>query len=295
MRIPQELAGSLRLVIVSLCASGPDRVRRDASFMHYQEIEPAGELAHYIECFWRFSSGSIDHESATHIIVPDGTVSLSCIALPAGQTYVGVSGPSTLAHRSQLIPGARYYGIRLRAGAAGSIFRTDIAQFRDVFGPVSEPMPDAFCTLAARLESAPAGRDILHTMHDAAMEIVAVAAPIDRPVHDYCSAIMQANGMGALADLASQLPISERHLRRKFAYQCGLSAKEFARLRRARHACLVMLHSPQDGLAQAATRAGFSDQAHMTREFGQIFGHSAKLTTDYLRQVDHGDLVQTIS
>ena len=246
----------------------------------------------HVECFWMFETGAIDETSPPHIIVPDGTVSISCVFLPGGQNFVGMSGPSLVAHRTTLIPHTKYAGIRIRAGAAGSILKTGISRFRDIFGPVMPPIPQAIQIMMDHAGECDASSGILPMMQRAAEAIVDSALPLDEAVHDYCAEIMRRGGQGALAEIAQNASVSIRQLRRKFSYQCGLSAKEFARLRRVRQACLLMFDDPASNTALAAMQAGFADQSHMTREFSDIFGNSAKLVTDYLQQISHGSLVR---
>lgn len=67
----------------------------------------------------------------------------------------------------------------------------------------------------------------------------------------------------------------------------GLSPKEFARLRRIRHACILMLAEQEAALADISHDGGYADQPHLTREFRGVFGSSPRLVEAYLRRIEH--------
>ncbi|KJY93165.1 AraC family transcriptional regulator [Vibrio neptunius] len=60
---------------------------------------------------------------------------------------------------------------------------------------------------------------------------------------------------------------SQRQVERKFKHWVGMSPKYFQRLRRVHASIQNLRDNPQLSLAELAAYQGFSDQAHMTREF----------------------------
>jgi AraC-like DNA-binding protein len=72
-----------------------------------------------------------------------------------------------------------------------------------------------------------------------------------------------------VAAIAQRLHVSERQLRNVFDRAVGVSPKQFAQVGRVRS---VLVHAPQEGLARAASHAGYYDQAHMTAEFRRVMG-----------------------
>lgn len=87
------------------------------------------------------------------------------------------------------------------------------------------------------------------------------------------------NGQLSVRSMARDLGVSVRTLQLQFAQAVGLSPKEYARIRRLQ-ATLHLLDNGATALAEAAQRAGFSDQAHATRELRTLAG----LTPARLRQ-----------
>jgi AraC-like DNA-binding protein len=83
--------------------------------------------------------------------------------------------------------------------------------------------------------------------------------------------------------VATDLGVSERHLRRVFDETIGMSPKAFAQLARFRRA----LHAAREGLrpgwATIAASAGYYDQAHLIAEFRAIAGVTPQLLLAELR------------
>jgi AraC family transcriptional regulator len=68
----------------------------------------------------------------------------------------------------------------------------------------------------------------------------------------------------SMRDLAMESGVHPVHLTRAFRHAYGVSPAQFARELRIERACRL-LADPALALAEVATRAGFSDQSHMTR------------------------------
>lgn len=72
---------------------------------------------------------------------------------------------------------------------------------------------------------------------------------------------------GALARLSESSELSQRQIERIFKVWLGMTPKYYQRiLRLKRTICFLQLHK-EANLADVAQHFGFSDQAHMTREF----------------------------
>lgn len=78
------------------------------------------------------------------------------------------------------------------------------------------------------------------------------------------------HGLLPVRALAEQTGWSRRHLQTRFRAEYGVSPKQAARLFRFRHARALSL----DGhpLAAVAHRAGYADQAHLTRDWRELAG-----------------------
>ncbi len=85
-----------------------------------------------------------------------------------------------------------------------------------------------------------------------------------------------------ISDLAGEVGWSHRHLISRFRRQVGLAPKTAARVIRFR-AMLAGLGAGRAGLADLAYEHGYSDQAHLNRDFREFTGTTP---TGYLKRVN---------
>lgn len=92
--------------------------------------------------------------------------------------------------------------------------------------------------------------------------------------------ISATRGCVSVVSLAREIGWSREHLHRRFVNQVGLGPKTCAQLARFHATLLALERHSDDGLAAAAQRLGYFDQAHLAREFRAIAGTTI---TDYRR------------
>lgn len=73
-----------------------------------------------------------------------------------------------------------------------------------------------------------------------------------------------------LAALSAQINMSQRQIERHFRLWLGITPKHYQRILRAKAAIDFLRKHSKANLAEVAFLFGYSDQAHMTREFHQI-------------------------
>lgn len=74
----------------------------------------------------------------------------------------------------------------------------------------------------------------------------------------------------SIRSLAESVNLSHRHFISRFREEVGMSPKLHLRLRRFQSVLENLHHSPSESLAEIAFDCGYSDQAHMTREFREF-------------------------
>lgn len=236
-------------------------------------------------CLWRFAVQATDPARFSHIIPPDGMVSISMSCPPDGSRHAGLTGPSPRAHIVPAAQGMVAGGIRLQPGAAPALLGV-IAT--DLVGRL-QPMPRlaVMDTLADALAQ---------FAHDPAQHAPVVAAfadlmdgkPVPDPVvADAARRIVVDPANVRLETLAAQLGLSPRQLRRRFVAASGLSPKAFAQIHRLRQACIMAIGHPVTAWAQLALDAGFADQAHFNRAVARTFGVTPRQLVSYLATIDH--------
>ena len=78
----------------------------------------------------------------------------------------------------------------------------------------------------------------------------------------------------SLSLLSRDIPLSQRQIERQFQKWMGMTPKQYQRILRVKKTLHFLKHNLDTDLVELAHDNGFSDQAHMTREFKQI----AKIT-----------------
>jgi AraC-like DNA-binding protein len=228
----------------------------------YREQAPPPDLAPLVACTWTsVASGGR--------ILPDG-----CVDVVWDGSDLVIAGPATIALDSSPV-GVEVFGLRFRLGAAGVGLGVPAEALIDARVPVADVWPDGE---AVREAAALGGLPGLISAVRARLR-AAETDPLTR-----AAALGLAIPGARVADLGAELGISERQLRRRFLDAVGYGPKTLARILRFQR--FLMLASegarwtPRDDLAGLAFAAGFSDQAHLTRECRRLAGRTpAELVT----------------
>ena len=101
---------------------------------------------------------------------------------------------------------------------------------------------------------------------------LADAPPLRREVGWALGRIAAAPRPARVGDVARELGWSHRRLIARFRDEVGLPPKLVARIARFERAREALAADPACGLADVAARCGYADQAHLTREVGELAG-----------------------
>jgi AraC-like DNA-binding protein len=247
--------------------------------MHYYEVAPDPRLRPFVKCFWGLRVQ--DATPAQQRVLPDGCCEL---VLHFGDRFTQYQDGRRLSQPRELFVGptaraiviepgreADVLGIRFRPGGAALVLNAPLAEVRDAAAACAEVEIrfgfDAIDVLAPRSDADRIA--ILERMLLARLDRTCLDPAVDRV---QC-AIMRTAGALRVQVLAQQAGISARQLQRRFREQVGLEPKTLARLARLQRA-LTLARQEQATLARVAALAGYADQAHFSRDFGEIAGIS---------------------
>jgi len=228
--------------------------------MSYREHRVDGGLERWVECLWTRAGGR--RPDGYERIVPDGCMDL----IWSERTGVTAVGPNTTAFLSPLPPGGEIVGVRLHPGAAPPLFGIPAPALRDGRMPASELWGDA----GARLEEEAAKAA---NAHERASLLVAFLSSRARRAEGPDALVRAATARlerAAVTEVASQLAVSERHLRRLVSAEVGYGPKRLGRVLRLRSA-LARVRAGTE-LAEVAYAGGYADQAHFTNDCRELAG-----------------------
>ncbi|KRQ92654.1 AraC family transcriptional regulator [Bradyrhizobium jicamae] len=89
-----------------------------------------------------------------------------------------------------------------------------------------------------------------------------------------------------IAALASEIGWSRKHLVDRFRAEIGLAPKPVARIMRFQEACRLARTETTSGWASIAAESGYSDQAHLVREFADLAGETPTAWARRLSLID---------
>ncbi|MFG1677669.1 helix-turn-helix domain-containing protein [Micromonospora sp. NPDC049282] len=200
-------------------------------------------------------------------VLPDGCLDL----LWSSRAGLLVAGPDRTAHLSRSAPGERWIGLRLSPGVGPAVFGVPAEELRDRRVPLAELWGRVAGELAERVEAATAGpgwsaagATILEEVARARLRAAGGPDPLGARV-----AARLAAG-ATVAATAAEVGLGARALHRRSRLLFGYGPKTLARiLRMGRALDLARGGAP---LAEVAVRAGYADQAHLTRDVRELTG-----------------------
>ena len=184
-----------------------------------------------------------------------------------------ITGPSTRAWQRTIAGRGRVFGIRLRPAGLGVVCDLPAAQLVDAVLPVTAHLDARLHavlagiareeTVQARARAADAWLgEALRQRPPGAGQLLA-----NRAIEELGAGLQTRTSEG----LARALSVSERSVQRALAAALGRGPKWIARRTRLQEVALA-LATTDDDLAEVANRLGYTDQAHLTRDFRSVAG-----------------------
>ena len=235
----------------------------------YRERVPAPEIADHVASVWSLevAPSSVAYE---HRTVPNGSVE---IAYEVGTDVLHVAGPQRGPTVARVAPGTTLVGMRLRPGLAEPILGRPASELVDVHVEADQVWGRGAATLAERLAETGSGEGAARLLEKEVTGRLAFASAPDPLVVEAVGRLQpwRRSGIGVQT---ADLFLSPRQLRRRFVAALGYGPKTLQRLLRFQGflALAQGRHDARVSLVRLAQRAGYADQAHLTRECGALTG-----------------------
>jgi len=227
----------------------------------YREFPVPPELADHFLCLWTQAIAGSQSEYA-HRVLPDGCIDIVFI----NDEPPVVVGPWTDPFVARFSPGTKIVGARIHPGRAPSVLGAPSAELLNRSVPLSAMWDSRKLARLARIpdESDLAARRSL--LAEALCHGLASATPPDQTVVAGIQWFAH-HPHGRVERLSQWIGISNRQLQRRFAAAVGYGPKMFQSvLRFQRLLNCAGRKAARYTLAELALNAGYTDQAHMTRE-----------------------------
>lgn len=243
----------------------------------YEELQDALLDDERVEALWCYRAAT----SLPQLVLPDGRMDLVAHCLPAEdgaltRVWLALAGPADRPGTLTATAGQVSVGVRFRMGWGGACLGVDPATLRNrvVVGREVVRRTGVCAESILGATTVPALRDAL---------VAAVHALTGRarpgPAH--------ARALAAIAEMQAA-PAGERQrrvrhdaaprtLRRDVLAAAGLPLRSLAGILRFQRAMRLLKAGEMRSLGELALEAGFSDQAHMTREFRRFGGFTPSL------------------
>jgi AraC-like DNA-binding protein len=240
-------------------------VRPTAVPYRLDRLPPTDRAADLVALFWRVSwqlpPGAV-HDSLV--------LSYPAVNLSVEPDGVWVTGPVSGTYRRPLTGAATVSAVRFRPAAFRSLVDRPVSALRDRVLPAAEllPVPTSLAAGVHAADDLAEARDLLEDwLAGLPRSPVPGAAELDAAVR-----LVEADRTVTRVDhLAERTGRSVRALQRAFADVVGLPVKQVIRAARLREVAERALTGDVDWAAVAA-ELGYSDQAHLVRDFTAAVG-----------------------
>ena len=180
-----------------------------------------------------------------------------------------LAGPRSHALVTEFEAGRAHIWVSFGFGAAPAFFATPLAAAADDLVPLAELWGRCGASLRDRLLTAAAPGQMLQVMEQVLAGQLAGPAAADQAVSAAAHALRRGVPVGQVADDLGLLP---RTLRRRFTGRVGLTPKRFARVTRLRRVTRALDGQARADWAAVAAEHGYCDQSHLIDEFRDLAG-----------------------
>jgi AraC-like DNA-binding protein len=244
-------------------------VRLANSIVRTHTAAPAPDLARHLLEFFQYEVPD-DVPFAPVQIYPSGVAVLR-FDIREHDVEATVFGPSLSPHvRGLFFRGIPIFGVAIRATHAHALLGLELSELRNLRVQLDVLWPRRARNLNEQLWEA---RGFEQRVAVLSQFIRGVLRPHEPEADFLCTfqALVRTGGALSLKQGRGS-GASERTLRRQFARFVGISPKQMARVIRFQQLLAGVAYGSPCQFAELAQRSGYSDQAHMTRDFADLVG-----------------------
>ncbi len=247
------------------------------------EYKPLPPLDSFVEFYWTggFNTGRMPRLS--QFVMPNGYVELIIhltdfhCDLQSGSGWgqspdYTVIGLHTRPYEVRFRSHVRTFGIRFKPEGVFNLFGVPASLFSERFEDMESVLGHAFRDYCSRLRDEDDIQQKLNLTHQYLLSQLNDHHPEKTYLNYAADLIRSVESASKVEELPEKVFISRRQLEREFKEKIGLSPKQYMRIARLNAINRYLLTGSKFNLGSLSLEAGFSDQAHMCREFKMFAG-----------------------
>lgn len=226
---------------------------------------PAGGLARYVSRYWL----SLNNTAPVYAALPDGCLDL-VLEVTTNSYRAWIYGSTTRPTAIPCTADTHYLGIRFRPGQSRHFITAAAREITDGREDLRTLMRFPSERVAARI----ATEALFDDLDEILLEALHRAPPVESYIDGVIRYVDAHHGDTRIDDFAVRFGKSRRQMERMFLQTVGVPLKFFCTISRLRRAADLIVQPASCSLTNVAHDAGYSDQAHMTRDFTRLAGVS---------------------
>ena len=260
------------------------------------QLRPSAALQPLVKQLWRSESPAHTPGSREHVL-PTGQMHVVFrLSGPALRIFTGNADLEGSVTHDPVVGGARsaFYakelgapvvsiGAQLQPGAAQALFGVSAAELAERHTSLCDLWGTQARSAFERISEARSPHQQLATLES----LFTARLPRMTGLHPAVAKALAMTHDHRVEDMVRSSHYSHRGFIAIFKQATGLSPKRYARLMRFQQLVAALHSCPASTLTELALRAGYSDQAHMTREFREFAGVTPTLYRQHLPASSH--------
>ncbi|QYR19679.1 helix-turn-helix transcriptional regulator [Paenibacillus sp. sptzw28] len=239
----------------------------------YREYAPCESLAAHVACYWTLDFDA-NNGNQMHRIIPDGCVDIIVdLRSPSCWKAAFVEGLMTQFEVLSLSQAQSLFGIRFFSESARSILQYPVSAFMGQHVFLEDIWGAGALLMVEEILSADTVSEIIEIIEHKLKHLLSVyEAQSNSLLHAGIKYMYTFKGSISTTDLAEKLSFSERHIRKTFTRELGLSPKEMLGIIRFQSMLQEIYSGTHLSFSDIAVKYGYYDQPHFIKSFKRYYG-----------------------
>lgn len=239
----------------------------------YREYAPCKNLVPHVACYWTLDFHA-DGRNQLHRIIPDGCVDIIINRQsPFCWKAAFVEGLMAQFEILNLSQTQSLFGIRFYSESAQSFLKSPVSAFVGQHAFLEDIWGTEGLFMVEEILTADAVPEIIEIVERNLSQVLSFNhTPSNSLLLTSMQYMYACKGIISTSDLAEKLSFSERHLRRIFERELGLSPKEMLSIVRFQSMLQELYSGAYSSFTDIAMKYGYYDQSHFIKNFKRYYG-----------------------